>query len=167
MRPVAAAEVPPLHASAARGVDVVKDDDLAAIAAATPDVILGSKDGQGSLYTDLSKIAPTILSDDDDWKLTLRLHGEALGRTNDAERLLIDWDNRLARVRRKLGKGEVSVQLAGGAKPGPVGRMVLDDLGISAGSGGKRVLRIAAGPEWTGGGLLAARAALEDVARSL
>ena len=167
VRPVAAADVPPYMRSAARGVDVVKDDDLAAIAAATPDVILGSKDGQGSLYTDLSKIAPTILSDDDDWKLTLRLHGEALGRTNDAERLLIDWDNRLARVRRKLGKGEVSVQLAGGAKPGPVGRMVLDDLGISAGSGGKRVLRIAAGPEWTGGGLLAARAALEDVARSL
>jgi iron complex transport system substrate-binding protein len=167
VRPVAAAEVPPYMRSAARGVAVVKDDDLAAIGAATPDVILGSKDGQGSLYTDLSKIAPTILSDGDDWKLTLRLHGEALGRTNDAERLLIDWDDRLARVRRKLGKRDVSVLLAGGAKPGPVGRMVLDDLGISSGSGGKRVLRVAAGPEWAGGGLLAARAALEDVARSL
>ena len=167
VRPVAAAEVPPYMRSAARGVEVVKDDDLAAIDAATPDVILGSKDGQGSLYTDLSKIAPTILSDGDDWKLTLRLHGEALGRTNDAERLLIDWDNRLARVKRKLGKRDVSVQLAGGAKPGPVGKMVLDDLGISAGAGGKRVLHVAAGPEWAGGGLLAARAVLEDVARSL
>ena len=171
VRPVAAAEVPPYMRSAARGVEVVKDDDLAAIGAATPDVILGSKRGQGSLYTDLSKIAPTILSDDDDWKLTLRLHGEALGQTNDAERLLIDWDNRLARVRRKLGKRDVSVLLIhqndAPARPGPLGRMVLDDLGIKAGSGGKRVLHIAAGPEWAGGGLLAARAALEDVARSL
>ena len=167
VRPVAAAEVPPYMRSAARGIEVVKDDDLAAIDAATPDVILGSKDGQGSLYTDLSKIAPTILSDGDDWKLTLRLHGEALGRTNDAERLLIDWDNRLARVKRKLGERDVSVQLAGGAKPGPVGKLVLDDLGISAGSGGKRVLHVAGGPEWAGGGLLGARAALEDVARSL
>jgi ABC-type Fe3+-hydroxamate transport system substrate-binding protein len=167
VRPVAAAEVPPYMRSAARGVEVVKDDDLAAIEAATPDVILGSKNGQASLYTDLSKIAPTILSDGDDWKLTLRLHGEALGRTNDAERLLIEWDNRLARVKRKLGERDVSVQLAGGAKPGPVGKMVLDDLGISAGTGGKRVLHVAAGPEWAGGGLLGARAALEDVARSL
>ena len=77
-------KVPAVHAlRAPRGVDVVKDDDLAAIAAATPDVILGSKDGQGDLYDGAqSKIAPTILPDDDDWKLKLRLHGEALaGRT--------------------------------------------------------------------------------------
>jgi iron complex transport system substrate-binding protein len=171
VRPVAAAEVPPYMRSAASGVRVVKDDDLAAIGAATPDVILGSKDGQRSLYADLSKIAPTILSDGDDWKLTLRLHGEALGRTNDAERLLIDWDNRLARVRHRLGKRDVSVLLIrqhdAPARPGPVGKMVLDDLGIGSGSGGKRVLRLTAGPEWAGGGLLAARAALEDVARSL
>ncbi len=168
VRPVAAAEVPPYMRSAARGVEVVKDDDLAAIEAATPDVILGSKDGQGSLYTDLSKIAPTILSEDDDWKLTLRLHGEALGRTNDAERLLIDWDNRLARVKRKLGDERISVVLGGGTRLGPVGQMVLDDLGIGAGTGGIEVIRLRPTEEWTGnGGLLAARAALEDVARSL
>ncbi len=168
VRPVAAAEVPPYMRSAARGVEVVKDDDLAAIEAATPDVILGSKDGQGSLYTDLSKIAPTILSEDDDWKLTLRLHGEALGRTNDAERLLIDWDNRLARVKRKLGDERISVVLGGGKRLGPVGQMVLDDLGIGAGTGGIEVIRLRPTEEWTGnGGLLAARAALEDVARSL
>ena len=167
VRPVAAAEVPPYMRSAARGVDVVRDDDLAAIAAATPDVILGSKDGQGSLYTDLSKIAPTILSDGDDWKLTLRLHGEALGRTNDAERLLIDWDNRLARVRRKLGRGEVSVQLAGGAEAragrpdGP--RRPRDQ---------RRERREAGSAHRSGPGMdrrraPAARATLEDVARSL
>ena len=40
------------------------------------------------------------MSEGDDWKLNLRLHGEALGRTNDAEKLLIDWDNRAARVRK-------------------------------------------------------------------
>ena len=40
------------------------------------------------------------MSEGDDWKLNLRLHGEALGRTNDAEKLLIDWDNRAAKVRK-------------------------------------------------------------------
>jgi iron complex transport system substrate-binding protein len=168
VRPVAAAEVPPYMRSAASGVRVVKDDDLAAIGAATPDVILGSKDGQGSLYSDLSKIAPTILSDGDDWKLTLRLHGEALGRTNDAERLLIDWDNRLARVKRSIGDKRISVVLGGGKRLGSVGQMVLDDLGIGAGTGGVEVIRLRPTEEWTGnGGLLAARTALEDVARSL
>ena len=49
--------------------------------------------------TSLKRIAPTVMSEGDDWKLNLRLHGEALGRTNDAEKLLIDWDNRAAKVR--------------------------------------------------------------------
>jgi iron complex transport system substrate-binding protein len=169
--PVVASDVPDYMHTEARDVRVVKDTDLSGIRAATPDVILGTKEGQGDEYGELSKIAPTIMTEDDDWKLNLREHGEALGRTNDAEQLLIDWDNRLAKVKSALSGPKASVLLVGQndapVSPGAVGRMVLEDLGLKSGSGGSRVLRITAGPEWSSGGLLAARAALEDVAKAL
>ncbi len=169
--PVVASNVPDFMRADARGVRVVKDTDLSGIRAATPDVILATKERQGSEYADLSKIAPTIMTEGDDWKLNLREHGEALGRTNDSEELLTDWDNRLAKVKRLLGKRDVSVLLIrpndAPASPGPVGEAVLEDLGVKSGGGGKTVLRIHAGPEWSYGGLLAARAALEDVAKAL
>jgi iron complex transport system substrate-binding protein len=166
--PVVASNVPDFMREDAHGVRVVKDTDLSGIRAATPDVILGTKEKQGSEYTDLTKIAPTIMTEGDDWKLNLREHGEALGRTNDAEELLTDWDNRLAKVKRALGDQKISVVLAGGKQLGPVGKMVLEDLGIRSGTGGVDVIRLRAGEEWVGtGGLLAARTALEDVARAL
>jgi iron complex transport system substrate-binding protein len=166
--PVVASDVPRYMRDDARGVRVVKDADLSGIGAATPDVILGTKEKQGDEYADLSKIAPTILTEGDDWKLNLREHGEALGRTNDSEELLTDWDNRLARVKRAIGDRKLSVTLAGGKQFGPVGKMVLEDLGVGTGTGGVEVIRLPAGEEWVGaGGVLAARAALEDVARAL
>jgi iron complex transport system substrate-binding protein len=166
--PVVAARVPGYMRDDARGVRIVRASDLSGIRAGTPDVILGAKELDGDEYGDLSKIAPTILSEGDDWKLNLRLHGEALGRTNEAEALLTDWDNRLAKVKRAIGERKPSVRLAGGTKPGAVGEAVLADLGIRSGASGDRVLRLPAGEEWTGaGGLLGARACLEDVANAL
>jgi iron complex transport system substrate-binding protein len=166
--PVVASDVPPYMRHAARGVRVVKDTDLSGIGAATPDVILGSKEKQVAGYAGLSKIAPTIFTEGDDWKLNLREHGEALGRTNDSEELLTDWDNRLARVKRAIGDRKISVTLGGGRRFGPVGKMVLEDLGIRAGTGGIEVVRLRPRKEWVGaGGLLAARTALEDVAKAL
>lgn len=169
VRPVAAARVPAYLRERARGIEIVSDSDFAAIEAAAPDLILGAKELQGDDYDELKTIAPTVMSDGDDWKLTLRLHGEALGRTNDAEKLLIDWDNRVAKVRDAIGDRKVRVVLVGPndapVRPGPVGRLVLADLG--AGRRGSTVLRLDAGPEWTGGGLLGARAALQDVADAL
>jgi iron complex transport system substrate-binding protein len=172
VEPVLAARVPPYMRDDAQGVRIVRASDLSAVRAGTPDVILGAKELDADAYDDLSKIAPTILSEGDDWKLNLRLHGEALGRTNEAEELLIDWDNRLAKVKRLVRGRDVSVLLIrpndAPVTPGPVGQMVLDDLGVTSGSGGKKVLRINSGTEWTGaGGLLGARACLEDVAKAL
>ena len=85
---------PPLNASRLLGVEVID-----------PDVILGSKEAQGRLYDRLSEIAPTVMSEGGtaaNWKLDLRLFGEALGRTNDAEALLDGWDRTAARVRSRL-----------------------------------------------------------------
>ena len=85
---------PPLRASRLLGVEVID-----------PDVILGSKEAQGPLYERLSEIAPTVMSEGGtaaNWKLDLRLFGEALGRTNDAEALLDRWDRTAARARSRL-----------------------------------------------------------------
>jgi iron complex transport system substrate-binding protein len=164
VKPVAAANVPSFLRTRARGVKVMGDSALGALEAAHPDVILGSKEKQGGEYEALSKIAPTIMSEGDDWKLTLRLHGEALGRTNDAEKLLIDWDNRVARVKAKLHSTHIAVRLPGAEQPGPVGRSVLADLGIENAGGGVEVIRVRGGSEWSTGGVLAARAVLAQIA---
>jgi iron complex transport system substrate-binding protein len=78
--------------------------DLAAAEAVHADLILGSDAGQGKLYDDLSRLAPTVMTEGGggQWKLNVRLVGEALGRTNDAERLLIDYDRRAAGARRAI-----------------------------------------------------------------
>ena len=171
---VGGGSVPGYLTSAAGGVELSRDLDLGEVESADPDVILGAKELQEDDYDELRKIAPTIMSEGDDWKLNLRLHGEALGRTNDAEALLTDWDNRVARVKRKIGDRKVSIVLTAkppvrefSLEPGSIGGSILDDLGLRQGGGGDVVLHVAGGPEWTGGGLLAARAALADVERAL
>lgn len=171
--------VPPFLREEARGVEIVPpltELDLAAVEAAEPDVILGAKEFDGELYDDLRPIAPTVMTEGWDWKLNLRLHGEALGRTNDAERLLIDWDNRVARVKKLVGDRDLSVVLLAtppdsrefDTGPESFARALAEELGIELGRDGEEVLRIRAGQEWVGqGGLAGARDALADVARAL
>jgi iron complex transport system substrate-binding protein len=167
VRPVRAAlpggRLPDYLRSEARGLEVVPpltELDLAATEAADPDVILGTKEADGDLYDRLSRIAPTVMSEGDDWKLNLRLHGEALGRTNDAERLLIDWDNRVAALRAALADTGIGVVLA---EPNAFGESILADLRVEPGRERDAIVRIEPAPEWSGGGLLAARAALADL----
>ena len=46
------------------------------------------------------------------WKLNLRLVGEALGRTNDAEQLLTDYDAEAAQARRAIRRGAAGCRAA-------------------------------------------------------
>jgi iron complex transport system substrate-binding protein len=177
VRPVAAVfegGIPPYLRRATRGIKILHSVDLGAIEAASPDVILGAKESQGDQYDDLKKIAPTIMSEGFDWKLNTRLHGEALGRTNDAEALLTDWDNRVARVKRAIGDRKLSIVVGLGPGVGDFGLdpdsfagSILADVGIKPGHGGDEVLHVTAGQEWVGGGVLAARAVLADIQRAL
>jgi len=171
VRPVRAAlrggRLPDYLRSRANGVEVVKPItklDLAATEAAEPDVILGTKEHDGELYDNLKRIAPTVMSEGDNWKLNLRLHGEALGRTNDAEKLLIDWDNRAAKVRAAFADSAIGVVLA---EPNAFGESILADVGVEPGGKRDAIMHIQPAPEWSGGGVLAARAALADLERLL
>jgi len=96
--------LPPYLRSVGRDVSLMRPvtaSDLAAVDAVHPDLILGSADRQERLYEDLSRIAPTVMTDGGggQWKLNLRLVGEALGRTNDAEGLLTAYDREAAQTR--------------------------------------------------------------------
>ena len=177
VRPVAAlieGGPPPSYLRpAVRGVEVLDSFALGEIESIEPDLILGAKELQGDDYDELKKIAPTVMSEGHDWILNLRLHGEALGRTNDAEQLLIDWDNRVAKVKDAIAGRDLSVRFVSRVRefdlgPGSFAASLLKELGLKEGSGGREVLVVRAGQEWVGtGGLLGARDALADVAAAL
>ncbi|MGH2802929.1 MAG: ABC transporter substrate-binding protein [Thermoleophilaceae bacterium] len=200
VRPVRAAvpglRLPSYLRERAAGIELMRpvgSADLAALEAADPDLIVGGGVGP-ALFEELGAIAPTVVTDESggQWKLNVRLVGEALGRTNDAEALLIDYDRRVARVRRSLsGRPRVAVV-----------RLTSDGLGfasrdsfaatILADAGARRarsleaadVVLLAHAPNvevhvdgrfervdealWFGsGGVFAARAALEQLQRIL
>jgi iron complex transport system substrate-binding protein len=69
-----------------------------------PDLILGEKDLQRRYYGRLNRIASTIFSADrgHSWEVNTRLFGEALGRTDQAEKLLSAYDRLAERTRRRL-----------------------------------------------------------------
>jgi ABC-type Fe3+-hydroxamate transport system substrate-binding protein len=96
----------------AAGVEAIRPvaaGELAALREARPDLIVGR---QGALFEALSLIAPTVIVEPGSgrWKLNLRLMGEALGRTNDAEGLLSDYDRRVAAARTAVqGRPRVAV----------------------------------------------------------
>ena len=119
---VPGARLPAYLRSQGSGVSLMRPvtaADLAAVEAVHPDLIIGSsgtdgRSGQGALYDRLSRIAPTVMTalGGGQWKLNVRLVGEALGRTNDAEQLLIDYDHEAALARRAIRAAR-----GGSAKP--------------------------------------------------
>lgn len=70
--------------------------DVAAIAAATPDLILGSRSSTPESYGELLAIAPTVFTGGPDlaWAETLRSVGAATGRAGTAESLLAGFTAR-------------------------------------------------------------------------
>jgi iron complex transport system substrate-binding protein len=97
------------RAAGVKTIPPVEAGRLGAVRKARPDVIVGR---QGALFEGLSLIAPTVIVEPGSgrWKLNLRLMGEALGRTNDAEGLLTDYDRRVASVRKVVqGRPRVAV----------------------------------------------------------
>jgi iron complex transport system substrate-binding protein len=191
------AKLPAYLNGAGRGVSLtapVTASDLAAVEAVHPDLILGSADDQGKLYEDLSRIAPTVMTDGGggQWKLNLRLVGEALGRTNDAEQLLTDYDREAGEAREAIsGRPTVAVARMTGdglryAPRDSFAGTILADAGVKQVTGegadlillserpngrthvdGPRFVRVDDELWWGAGGALAGRAALDDLQRAL
>jgi iron complex transport system substrate-binding protein len=112
VKPVAAATFPDGHfptylASRARGIEqagTYSKPFLNAIDYVGPDLIMGEKDLQKRYFGRLSKIASTVMSANrgNSFEVNTRLFGEALGRTDQAEALLLKYDRVTAGVRRRL-----------------------------------------------------------------
>lgn len=114
VKPVGAATFPDGHlptylASRARGIEpagTYAKPFLNAVDYVGPDLILGEKDLQRRYYGRLGRIASTIFSADrgHSWEVNTRLFGEALGRTDQAEKLLSRYDAAAAVARRRLDR---------------------------------------------------------------
>lgn len=127
-----------------------------------PDVIIGNDLFQQRLYDRFSKIAPTVYSGIPlkDWKGDVRFFGEALGRSDQGEELLIDWDRRVGRARQAIGDDPPSTLRLPRDLRDYLDRSFVDsvlaDVGLPAGAA------VATGK---GGGIIAARQILDVVER--
>src|SRR3546814_4786581 len=74
-------------------VGLIEEPNLEAIAAQRPDLILGAKVRHEALYEELSGIAPTVFTESSgtNWKEGLAVTADALGATDEAERLLAEY----------------------------------------------------------------------------
>lgn len=70
-----------------------------------PDLILASTDQAELVYGQLSEIAPTVLmgSGREDWKRDFLLVGEIFGKTEQAQGLVRDYEERVAGLRKAIG----------------------------------------------------------------
>lgn len=87
-------------------VGTISEPNLEKIAALEPDLILSSTVRHEAIYEQLSAIAPTVLAPDlgDTWKDNFRLYADALNKSDEAERMLADFEAQAAELGEKLGE---------------------------------------------------------------
>lgn len=82
--------------------------NLEAVAALRPDLILTSKIRHGAKYAELSRIAPTVMTEATGytWKENFRTHADALGKKAEAEQVVAAYEARAGKVTQALGGRE-------------------------------------------------------------
>lgn len=108
VEPIAGAGFPAYLADALKGVKTVgtiEQPNVEAIAALQPDLILSSKLRHEAIYDQLSRIAPTVFTEEVGvtWKKNFALHGRALGRAEDARRLQAEYESAARKLSETLG----------------------------------------------------------------
>ncbi|GGY56592.1 ABC transporter substrate-binding protein [Streptomyces xanthochromogenes] len=88
-----------------KDVGAMMNPGLESIAALQPDLILTSKVRHGDKYGDLSKIAPTVMTESTGypWKQNFQVHAEALGRLPEAARATAEYGSRVRELTARLG----------------------------------------------------------------
>lgn len=99
---------PDYLAAQAQGVEIVgsiEQPNVEKIAALQPDLILSSKLRHEAIYDQLSRIAPTVFTEEVGvtWKENFLLHAEALGRSERARQLMAEYDRKIAAFRDAMG----------------------------------------------------------------
>lgn len=134
-------------ASEAESVGLLWEISPELVAQTSPDLILSAEVRHGDGYDQLTEVAPTVMSVDTgaSWKDNLLLTGEALGQSDEAERLLAEFEERAAAIGEEISEardGELPtvsvVRFAGDAegvrlytRNSYIG-VILDDMGLPA-----------------------------------
>ncbi|MDQ0060583.1 ABC transporter substrate-binding protein [Paenibacillus harenae] len=90
------------------GVTVVGDEsqpNLELIASLKPDLIIGNKLRQEEVYEQLKAIAPTVFSETlrGAWQSNFKLYAEAVGKVEEGDKVIADYDARTADFKGKAG----------------------------------------------------------------
>ena len=101
------------EASGITSVGTVTEPNVEKIAALKPDLIIGTESRHSALYDQLSSVAPTVYlaSQADPWKDNVKLVGKALGRADEADTLLADYDTRCNEVKTEFAVEGKTAQL--------------------------------------------------------
>ncbi|WP_084961475.1 ABC transporter substrate-binding protein [Thermoactinospora rubra] len=97
--------------AATKPVGTLQQPSIEAISALKPDLILGSKFRQEAFYDKLSKIAPTVFTEKVGvtWKENFLLDAEALGKKEQAAKLLADYEARAKQIGAGYAKLKISI----------------------------------------------------------
>lgn len=89
-------------------VGEIANPNMEAVAALKPDLILTSKVRDGDRYEQLSKIAPTVMTEatGSAWKENFQLHADALGKKAEAKKVIAAYDAHVAKVTEAIGGKE-------------------------------------------------------------
>ena len=106
------------------GVEALGYEDqpnLEAIVNLNPDLIIGNKVRHEKIYDQLSKIAPTVFSEElsGRWKTNFALYAETLNKKAEGEKVMKEFDERVAAAKERLGsKAAMKVSIAKFSKKG-------------------------------------------------
>jgi iron complex transport system substrate-binding protein len=94
-------------------VGTIAQPSLERIASLKPDLILSSKMRHQAIYTQLSRIAPTVFTERTGvtWKENLKVHADALNRAADGERVMLDYQQRVEAFKNGLGPNKPTVSV--------------------------------------------------------
>src|SRR3546814_2876278 len=94
-------------------VGLIEEPNREAIAAQRPDLILGAKVRHEALYEELSGIAPTVFTESSgtNWKEGLAVTADALGATDEAERLLAEYEARADEIGEAVGAADMTAAM--------------------------------------------------------
>ncbi|MDK8180596.1 iron-siderophore ABC transporter substrate-binding protein [Paenibacillus sp. UMB4589-SE434] len=81
------------------------EPNLELIVSLKPDLIIGNKVRHEKIYSQLDKIAPTVMSEDlaGQWKINLALYAEALNKKAEGDQAIANYDKHVAEVKDKAG----------------------------------------------------------------
>ncbi len=87
-------------------VGTIQQPNVEAIAALKPELILSSKLRHEAIYDQLSRVAPTVFTErtGSAWKQNFRLHAEAVGKTQEGERLMQEYERKTAAFKAAMGE---------------------------------------------------------------